>query len=212
MPRRDFLKRLRRGAALVELAIALPLLLIFLAVMLEGGRLFYTYFRLSGAAFEGARFCASLLSPVTQCFDFRGGPPPYTTNLSLWGAAAPSDPEDKAIFEFHKLIHDRVAAIFYINPKGWSITSDELIPDGTGRKVNEVSGRENFPTIKSQYIGVYNSAETLARCPAPVPTAEEENTCTVCLSATYVGHFFNIPISACSVSFVLVNNEQMEIP
>ncbi len=51
-------RRRARGAALVEFAIALPVLLVILLGIIDLGRVFYAYEALANAAREGARVCA----------------------------------------------------------------------------------------------------------------------------------------------------------
>lgn len=48
----------RRGQAMVEMALVLPILIIFLLAIMEGGRLFASYLELENAAREGARSAA----------------------------------------------------------------------------------------------------------------------------------------------------------
>lgn len=49
----------RRGQALVELAIALPLLMLLLLIAIDFGRVFHTHISLANAAREGASYAAS---------------------------------------------------------------------------------------------------------------------------------------------------------
>ena len=56
--------RRQRGAALVEMAIILPVLLVLLLGVIDLGRIFYAYEALANATREGARYCA--LHPGNQ--------------------------------------------------------------------------------------------------------------------------------------------------
>ena len=55
----------RRGQNLVELAIAVPLLLMFLLGTVDLGRMFFGYIELRNAAFEGARYAITNPSDTT---------------------------------------------------------------------------------------------------------------------------------------------------
>lgn len=60
-----------RGAAFVELAIALPMLLVGLAITFELGRAFYQYLIMSQVAYEGARAGIQLAGMPPYCFGDR---------------------------------------------------------------------------------------------------------------------------------------------
>jgi len=64
-PRRGF----RRGQNAVELAFAVPILILFLQVAADFGRLFYVYVELNGAARAGAQYGAN---SVTSAADSSG--------------------------------------------------------------------------------------------------------------------------------------------
>jgi Flp pilus assembly protein TadG len=58
--------RSESGAAMVELALALPILLLIVWGVIDFGRLLYTTNSLASAVREGARFAAVLATPGTQ--------------------------------------------------------------------------------------------------------------------------------------------------
>jgi Flp pilus assembly protein TadG len=59
------LRRSERGAALVEFAIVLPVLLLLVFGIIDLGRLLYTYNNLTSAVREGARLAAVQSNPTT---------------------------------------------------------------------------------------------------------------------------------------------------
>ncbi|MBI5955396.1 MAG: pilus assembly protein [Chloroflexi bacterium] len=50
---------LQRGQSLVELALALPILMLVLLIVVDFGRAFYAYVTVTNASREGARYAAS---------------------------------------------------------------------------------------------------------------------------------------------------------
>ncbi len=63
--KRNHSKRMRRGAATVEAALVLPILLMFLFGILEYGRYVMTLQAMTNAAREGARYAAAHTNPIT---------------------------------------------------------------------------------------------------------------------------------------------------
>jgi Flp pilus assembly protein TadG len=59
-----FLKRDQKGQSLVEVAIAMPLLILIVAGILDLGRAYFTYIALTDAAAEGAAYAA--IHPTDQ--------------------------------------------------------------------------------------------------------------------------------------------------
>ena len=56
--------RSERGAAMVEMALVLPIIILLFLGMIDFGRAFFLYNNLTNAAREGARFGAAQTSPV----------------------------------------------------------------------------------------------------------------------------------------------------
>lgn len=193
----------QRGASIVEFAIIIPVLLLFLALIFESGRLFYTYLRFTGASWEGARFFSSLKDPAIMCAG------DATTNLAFWEEGHTfGSAEEARVFQSHKVVHERVRTLFLVRPESWSIRSDLPIPDGTGRVLSDIA--DHMPTIVTEYIGQWDSAESVAAC-EPDPSPERSHTVTVCLYAVYQGIFFNIPVHSCSTSYLLEDNQAISI-
>lgn len=67
-PRLGRLLREESGAALVELALVLPLLMLVFAVTIEGGRLLWAYQSASAGVRDASRYLARV-APVTICAD-----------------------------------------------------------------------------------------------------------------------------------------------
>ena len=63
------IKRKERGQSMVEFAIALPILLIILAGVLDLGRLYYAYVAVTDAAGEGAAYAAMRPDEYDEIFE-----------------------------------------------------------------------------------------------------------------------------------------------
>lgn len=66
IPRLSRFRRDEQGAALVEFAIALPLVLVVFAVIVEGGRLFWSYQATVAGVRDAARYVARV-APTDSC-------------------------------------------------------------------------------------------------------------------------------------------------
>src|ERR1043165_3932016 len=64
--RRTKIVRCESGAAMVELALALPILLLLVWGVIDFGRLLYTTNSMASAVREGSRYAAVLATPSTQ--------------------------------------------------------------------------------------------------------------------------------------------------
>jgi Flp pilus assembly protein TadG len=64
-----FKKTSQKGQSLVEVALAMPILLLILAGILDLGRAYYTFIALSDAAAEGAAYAAIHPTDVTQIIE-----------------------------------------------------------------------------------------------------------------------------------------------
>lgn len=205
----------KRAVAMIEFAVALPMFILFLIVLIDAGRYFDVYFRLSTVAWNGVRFFSSLSEPQVACFD-DSTPHITTTNLMEVPSSTYTDDTSRGIYDTHKIVHERIKFLFHVKGSSWPLVSDEIIPDlSPGNvKLSDVITTPPSVTIKTQYIGALTGASSIlnTRC-SPVPTAAElENTVAVCLSSKYQGFFFGIPIKICSYAFLLVNNESTYTP
>ena len=216
-----------RAIALIEFIIALPLLILILTILIESGRYFDVYFRLSNIAWNGTRFFSSLSLPAVACFQDNTVTPTnnnasiYTTNLAYWAnPPSPSQVDKLATYDSHLIVHQRIRTLFWVGSDSWPIKSEQIIPDGTGTKLSDKA--PNMPTIKTQYIGALvdpegNTSSRLAEVCASPPSMNNpderilENTVGVCLEAMFQGFIINLPIKACSYGFLLGNNESSVI-
>lgn len=64
-----FKKTSQKGQSLVEVALAMPILILILAGILDLGRAYYTFIALSDAAAEGAAYAAIYPADVTQIIE-----------------------------------------------------------------------------------------------------------------------------------------------
>lgn len=201
-------RRAQSGVAMIELAISIPVLIILLIVLFECGRLYSVYLRFTDTAWEGARFFSSLSDPAQSCISS------LTTNLAYADSAYVLDAPNPKIFESHKIVQDRVLSLFLYDSGSWPIQGFGEIPCseppcGT-LESSEFFAR--FPKITTQHIG---SPPTVS-CPnigiPDLQSGETEDTVTVCLEATYLGLFFDLPLRTCSTSHLLENNETLGIP
>jgi TadE-like protein len=209
-------KKGQSAVALIEFAVALPLLIVFLVVLFDSGRYFDLYFRLSNIAWNGTRFFSSLSSVEVACFDEpvpgdgNASPAITTTNLPELLARgqepALADSPQRQIFDTHLGPQLRIRQLFSVKRASWPIKSD-LDGDSVEEPAPSV-------TIKTQYIGKLGTGSVVpTRCPVNGPTdLKFENTVGVCLSGNYQGFFFQIPINLCSYAFLLINNETSITP
>jgi Flp pilus assembly protein TadG len=82
-------RRLERGAAAVEMAIILPLLVLLLGGMVDYGRFFFTQIQLTNAAREGARAAIVGGDPVMRA-TAAGGTTPGWVSMTLASNVLPT--------------------------------------------------------------------------------------------------------------------------
>jgi hypothetical protein len=88
MPR-IYARQHEKGQSLVEMALALPLLLLILAGLLDLGRVYFTYLTIQDAATEGASYLA--VNPFCPIDNVNDGTDPDITKI---GGSKASDPAD----------------------------------------------------------------------------------------------------------------------
>ena len=208
-----FSARSFKGVAIIEFAIAIPLLILLLFILFECGRLYTVYIRFTEMSWEGARFFSSLKDPIPACIDEE------VTNNIAYASSNYYDTlseQQQKVYMFHKVVHERVVSLFLYKKDSWPIESSGIIPGSgyPGIKIKDHGAFGNLPSIATQYIE--NKDNSTQNCPPPQGLSSAidnpKNTVTVCLEADYLGFFFNIPLRSCSSSHLLDNNEILRVP
>jgi hypothetical protein len=197
------------GIAMIEFAIVAPLLVLLLVVLFECGRLYSVYMRFTEVNWEGARFFASLKDPPEACLS------PKTTNLAFATAgyyAGLVTPEEKEIYQFHRIVQERVVSLFLYKTSSWPISSSGLIPGTLDNELKDKPEYAHMPSISTQYVKAGNKLHCTSPSGTVVTDDSLNDTVTVCLEATYKGIFVNIPLYTCSTNNLLESNENLRLP
>lgn len=197
------------AASVIEFAIIVPVLILFLMILFECGRMYHVYIRFTSINWEGSRFFSSLSNPSTSCMGAK------TSNLAF------ADPEyynnlssaEKLIFESHKLVHERIVSLFLVRPDSWPIESAGKVPCPNFQNCAELRQIAlHIPTVSTQHVKSYEDTPCPSLPSQNYEGADMDNTVSVCLEAVYRGMFFNVPLRICSTTHLLENNETLRVP
>lgn len=151
-----------RGAALVELAFALPLLIMLLVGMVSAGIAYNHQLALTHSAREGGRYAATL--PVTDL------------GMDGWLTEIISQTVDDATGSLGSGVPGRYVCVAYVYPNGVSAN------DQTTRKVLDTSGLQPSETSLECYVGGDGRPDTERR--VQVVVARETDFNAVVFSST----------------------------
>lgn len=195
----------RRGIALVEFSIIVPVLLLMIAGTFEIGRFILQYTILSQIAYEGVRSGIQLAAMSQVCFD--DDSPSRSVINYIYSQSFP--PSNSSLG--HWLAQGRVRTLIWLQGDALSVTDDrvtqQFIP-------NLDPTYERFPTIKTQFIGAPPTPpEYLAACYNPPFNSHLVNTFGVRIEGVYRPLMIpiDVPIAVEAIGSYLYNNQTYQL-